>query len=356
MTRLRGIFKERKKDLRMNGWYWIWPKDVMTRNTKIRDKPSYFINAEAFDPPLDMSQDTDIRDYENEKNAHDDHIQLEASHCKEMKFGSEHHSSTSGRTASRKHKERSCEEEKNIISTPPGRTGTEVPTATIYGLASDILLDLDLDSMHLSLDNIMLTYYAINLTSIYKQEVQMKSFCESVTGSCSVSSETCVAKGSNDVKAVTDEYRHSSVSNANGYLQLASAGYETKGLYPGGRDLSVQIYLTTIRYSTFIKKLCFVRVTSQSPDWLDPSLRLNVPLVDVDKVRCIIRNIVRDWAPEGRRERDACYKPILEELDRLFPARCKSSYKLEVCSAQHVSARSKGYSSKVGSICRAPIL
>lgn len=58
-------------------------------------------------------------------------------------------------------------------------------------------------------------------------------------------------------------------------------------------------------------------------DWLDPSLRLNVPLVDVDKVRCIIRNIVRDWAPEGQKERDQCYKPILEELNRLFPLRSK---------------------------------
>ncbi|KAG9439542.1 hypothetical protein H6P81_019707 [Aristolochia fimbriata] len=64
---------------------------------------------------------------------------------------------------------------------------------------------------------------------------------------------------------------------------------------------------------------------SSSHDWLDPSLQLNVPLVDVDKVRCIIRNIVRDWASEGRRERDQCYKPILEELVRLFPQRSKAS-------------------------------
>ncbi|KAL0911094.1 hypothetical protein M5K25_019206 [Dendrobium thyrsiflorum] len=41
------------------------------------------------------------------------------------------------------------------------------------------------------------------------------------------------------------------------------------------------------------------------------------------QVRCIIRNIVRDWAMEGQKERDQCYKPILEELNRLFPVRCK---------------------------------
>uniref|UniRef100_A0A0E0L4J6 carnosine N-methyltransferase n=1 Tax=Oryza punctata TaxID=4537 RepID=A0A0E0L4J6_ORYPU len=54
-----------------------------------------------------------------------------------------------------------------------------------------------------------------------------------------------------------------------------------------------------------------------------PSLQLNVPPIDVDKVRCIIRNIVRDWAQEGQKERDECYKPILEELNRLFPNRSK---------------------------------
>lgn len=72
--------------------------------------------------------------------------------------------------------------------------------------------------------------------------------------------------------------------------------------------------------SAFDKKVCV-----SSPDWLDPALQLHVPLVDVDKVRCIIRNIVRDWASEGQRERDQCYKPILEELGRLFPDRTKGS-------------------------------
>ncbi|XP_020258271.1 carnosine N-methyltransferase-like [Asparagus officinalis] len=70
------------------------------------------------------------------------------------------------------------------------------------------------------------------------------------------------------------------------------------------------------------KRMKKKRVTSPH-DWLDPSLQLHVPLVDVDKVRCIIRNIVRDWAPEGQKERDQCYKPILDELDRLFPNRSK---------------------------------
>ncbi|KAF6163393.1 hypothetical protein GIB67_029242 [Kingdonia uniflora] len=52
--------------------------------------------------------------------------------------------------------------------------------------------------------------------------------------------------------------------------------------------------------------ICFVsdadeNVSSPPRIWLDPSLQLEVPPSDVDK----------------------CYKPILEELDRLFPSRCK---------------------------------
>lgn len=53
-------------------------------------------------------------------------------------------------------------------------------------------------------------------------------------------------------------------------------------------------------------------------DWKDPAFQLHVSPADVDKVRCIIRNIVRDWAPEGEAERNQCYKPILEELQRQF--------------------------------------
>ncbi|TVU07299.1 hypothetical protein EJB05_47349, partial [Eragrostis curvula] len=60
-----------------------------------------------------------------------------------------------------------------------------------------------------------------------------------------------------------------------------------------------------------------------TPRHSTPSLfMLNIP-PPVDSVRCILRNIVRDWALEGKKERDECYKPILEELNRLFPNRSK---------------------------------
>ncbi|KAK0583633.1 hypothetical protein LWI29_000571 [Acer saccharum] len=51
-------------------------------------------------------------------------------------------------------------------------------------------------------------------------------------------------------------------------------------------------------------------VSSSPREWLNPSFQLNVPLVDVDK---------------GQKERDQCYKPILEELDALFPNRSDES-------------------------------
>ncbi|KAL8229490.1 hypothetical protein R6Q57_014390 [Mikania cordata] len=63
----------------------------------------------------------------------------------------------------------------------------------------------------------------------------------------------------------------------------------------------------------------------ESPDYLESMPHIHVPLVDVDKVRCVIRNIVRDWAAEGQKERDQCYRPILEELKRCFPERSKES-------------------------------
>ncbi|GJY96469.1 S-adenosyl-L-methionine-dependent methyltransferases superfamily protein [Tanacetum coccineum] len=66
-------------------------------------------------------------------------------------------------------------------------------------------------------------------------------------------------------------------------------------------------------------------VPPESPDRLDSMPHFHVPLVDVDKVRCVIRNIARDWAAEGQKERDQCYKPILEELKRHFPNRSEDS-------------------------------
>ena len=39
---------------------------------------------------------------------------------------------------------------------------------------------------------------------------------------------------------------------------------------------------------------------------------------DMEKVRITIRQFYRDWSKEGAAEREACYGPILADLDRLF--------------------------------------
>ena len=41
----------------------------------------------------------------------------------------------------------------------------------------------------------------------------------------------------------------------------------------------------------------------------------------MSKVRSTLRQCVRDWSAEGAAERDACYGPILRELERLYPDR-----------------------------------
>ncbi|KAK3263377.1 hypothetical protein CYMTET_27814 [Cymbomonas tetramitiformis] len=40
---------------------------------------------------------------------------------------------------------------------------------------------------------------------------------------------------------------------------------------------------------------------------------------DVEKVRYVLKNILRDWSEEGAFEREQCYNPLIEELERLLP-------------------------------------
>ncbi|XP_067653947.1 carnosine N-methyltransferase-like isoform X1 [Haliotis asinina] len=41
---------------------------------------------------------------------------------------------------------------------------------------------------------------------------------------------------------------------------------------------------------------------------------------DMDKVISTLKQFVRDWSEDGRMERDACYKPVTQEITRRFPA------------------------------------
>ncbi|KAK7933880.1 hypothetical protein WMY93_004776 [Mugilogobius chulae] len=41
---------------------------------------------------------------------------------------------------------------------------------------------------------------------------------------------------------------------------------------------------------------------------------------DMDKLKSTIKQFVRDWSETGQAERDSCYQPIIQEIQRLFPS------------------------------------
>lgn len=40
---------------------------------------------------------------------------------------------------------------------------------------------------------------------------------------------------------------------------------------------------------------------------------------DMDKVRSTLKQFVREWAEEGKPEREACFKPLIDEIEARFP-------------------------------------
>merc|ERR1719273_375637 len=40
--------------------------------------------------------------------------------------------------------------------------------------------------------------------------------------------------------------------------------------------------------------------------------------MDIEKVRSTLKSFVRDWSSDGKCERDQCYQPILDEIERIF--------------------------------------
>lgn len=44
---------------------------------------------------------------------------------------------------------------------------------------------------------------------------------------------------------------------------------------------------------------------------------------DMDKVKTTVKQFYRDWSSAGKAERDACYKPVIDEIQRLFPLESK---------------------------------
>ena len=52
----------------------------------------------------------------------------------------------------------------------------------------------------------------------------------------------------------------------------------------------------------------------QSQD--DPHLMPTVS--DLDKVKTTIKQFYRDWSKAGKAERDACYSPVIQAVERRF--------------------------------------
>ncbi|XP_008293928.1 carnosine N-methyltransferase [Stegastes partitus] len=51
----------------------------------------------------------------------------------------------------------------------------------------------------------------------------------------------------------------------------------------------------------------------------DPRKACQSSTFDMDKLKSTIKQFVRDWSEAGRGERESCYKPIILEIQRLFP-------------------------------------
>ncbi|XP_041854975.1 carnosine N-methyltransferase [Melanotaenia boesemani] len=53
---------------------------------------------------------------------------------------------------------------------------------------------------------------------------------------------------------------------------------------------------------------------------VDPRKARPSSTFDMDKLKSTIKQFVRDWSEVGQSERDSCYKPIVQEIQRLFPS------------------------------------
>ena len=55
--------------------------------------------------------------------------------------------------------------------------------------------------------------------------------------------------------------------------------------------------------------------------------------LDMDKARSTINQLYRDWSAEGETERQGCYGPVLNDLERAFPDKDKSDIKILIPGA-----------------------
>ncbi|URE20637.1 N2227-like protein [Musa troglodytarum] len=183
----------------------------------------------------------------------------------------------------------------------------------------DMSQDIDIDD-HEDLQNVSKSHQAEGP----KCSVEKNVFSEQPLPICGSDAYVSEPINSGEENNLTDESLEATTKEEEIHMEVSHGSHVEKFVSSEKQKQSCNGNINDVKVVTDPAACCSnpdasIRATHLAHTWMDPSVQLNVPLVDVDKVRCIIRNIVRDWAAEGQKERDQCYKPILEELNRLFP-------------------------------------
>lgn len=69
-----------------------------------------------------------------------------------------------------------------------------------------------------------------------------------------------------------------------------------------------------------LKRIWVKKVASSLNPQEDPQKVHPSSTFDMDKLKSTIKQFVRDWSEVGQAERDSCYQPIIQEIQRLFPS------------------------------------
>jgi len=96
-------------------------------------------------------------------------------------------------------------------------------------------------------------------------------------------------------------------------------------LFLGLGTISEYAGLHTPRLDTLVlsKKLCrwlTVKLCCVVVHALQNGALCSATSFEMDKVKSILKQVVRDWSEDGEDERISCYKPVVSTITRLFPS------------------------------------
>ena len=81
-----------------------------------------------------------------------------------------------------------------------------------------------------------------------------------------------------------------------------------------------QVYLWLRQNRAFSTRALYVLVMMSAVCALQNGAVTSASAVDMDKIKSILKQIVRDWSKEGEGERISCYQPVIHTITRLFPS------------------------------------